>query len=289
MSQNTNPAPAAETQAPEPTRLQPAPAPKAVKGPESLAGRTIVVAGANTGIGAGIAKLAGMTGMNVVINYVAHPELNQALIDEITAAGGKAIAVQGDVSKVADLQNLCQAAVKEFGRIDVWVNNAGVETRLSILDDTEEKYDFVMDINMKGAYFGAQTAAKQFIAQGDGKGVIVNVSSVHEDWPMPGNAAYRVAKGGMRMMTRNSGVELAAHGIRMVNVAPGAISTPINKETESDPGKIKRLNDSIPEGRIGQPSEIASVVLFVASDEASYMTATTVTVDGGITQAAGGL
>lgn len=269
--------------------VTPAPAPAPVAGPESLRGRTIVVTGANTGIGAGIAKLAGQTGMNVVVNYVAHPELNQPLIDEITAAGGKAIAVQGDVSKVADLQALAQAAVKEFGRIDVWVNNAGVETRLSILDDSEEKYDFVMDINMKGAYFGAQTAAKQFIAQGDGKGVIVNVSSVHEDWPMPGNAAYCVAKGGMRMMTRNSGVELAAHGIRMVNVAPGAISTPINKETESDPGKIKRLNDSIPEGRIGQPSEIASVVLFVASDEASYMTATTVTVDGGITQAAGGL
>lgn len=271
------------------TRIPVSTAPAAQPGPSDLRGRTIVITGANSGIGKAIALQAGASGMNVVINFVAHPELNQPIIDEIVASGGQAVAVEADVSKVAQLQRLVDAAVEHYGRLDVWVNNAGVETRLSILDDTEEKYDFVMDINMKGAYFGAQTAAKQFVKQADGNGVIVNVSSVHEDWPMPGNAAYCVAKGGMRMMTRNSGVELAAHGIRMVNVAPGAISTPINAETEADPGKIKRLNESIPEGRIGQASEVASVVLFVASDQASYMTATTVTVDGGITQAAGGL
>ncbi|SDB92565.1 glucose 1-dehydrogenase [Raineyella antarctica] len=276
------------SQTPAPPTPAPVPAPAPVTGPVSLRGRTIVVTGANTGIGAAIAKLAGATGMNVVIDYVAHPELNQPLIDEIVAAGGQAIAVQADVTRVEHLQSLVDAAVDAYGRLDVWVNNAGVETRLSLLEDTEEKYDFVMDINMKGAYFGAQVAAKRFIAQGS-RGVIVNVSSVHEDWPMPGNTAYCVAKGGLRMFAKNVGVELADHGIRVVNVAPGAISTPINKETEADPGKIKQLNESIPAGRIGQPSEVASVVLFVASDEASYMTATTVTVDGGITQGAAGL
>jgi glucose 1-dehydrogenase len=145
-----------------------------------------------------------------------------------------------------------------------------------------------MAVNMKSAFFASQFAAKQFIDQGDG-GLILNISSVHEDWPMPGNTPYCVSKGGMRMLARTAGVELGPKGIRMVNIAPGAIDTPINKSTVEDPEKLKELNASIPLGRMAEASEIADVVVFLASGKAAYMTATTVVVDGGIMQGSVGL
>src|SRR5262249_15043093 len=126
------------------------------------------------------------------------------------------------------------------------------------------------------------------IAQGDG-GLVINMSSVHEDWPMPGNIAYCVSKGGVRMLTRTAGVELGEHGIRMINVAPGAVSTPINASTEADPDQMKKLDAAIPLGRMAKASEIADVVVFLASGNAGYMTSTTVTVDGGIAQGSVGL
>lgn len=253
-----------------------------------LAGKTVVVTGGNTGIGAAIAEAAGAAGGNVVIDYVVHPELNADIAAEIEGAGGKAVAVQDDVSVVARLEDLVARAVATYGRLDVFVNNAGIETRQSLLETTEADYDRVMGIDLKGAYFGAQLAAKQFVAQGGG-GVIVNISSVHEDWPMPGNTAYCVAKGGMRMLTRTAGVELGAHGIRMVGVAPGAVDTPINASTMADAEKTAKLNAAIPMGRVAAPEEIAAAVVFVASDAASYMTATTMVVDGGIMQGSVGL
>jgi glucose 1-dehydrogenase len=253
-----------------------------------LAGKTVVVTGCNTGIGAAIAEAAGAAGGNVVIDYVVHPELNADIAAEIEGSGGKAVAVQDDVSVVARLEDLVARAVATYGRLDVFVNNAGIETRQSLLETTEADYDRVMGIDLKGAYFGAQLAAKQFVAQGGG-GVIVNISSVHEDWPMPGNTAYCVAKGGMRMLTRTAGVELGAHGIRMVGVAPGAVDTPINASTMADAEKTAKLNAAIPMGRVAAPEEIAAAVVFVASDAASYMTATTMVVDGGIMQGSVGL
>jgi glucose 1-dehydrogenase len=192
------------------------------------------------------------------------------------------------VSKVADVEQLIETAVKEFGRLDVMVNNAGIETRTSILDSTEDDYQKVMDINLKSAFFGTQLAAKQMIAQGGG-GTIVNVSSVHEDWPMTGNAPYAVSKGGMRMLTRQAGVALAPHKIRVVGVGPGAVATPINKSTLDDPKKLKTIDDAIPMGRMAKPEEIGNVVAFLASDAASYVTATTLIVDGGLIQSSPGL
>ena len=146
---------------------------------------------------------------------------------------------------------MIQTAIDTFGRLDVLVNNAGIETRQSLLDTTEEGYDKVMAVNMKSAFFGTQAAAKQFIAQ-DGAGSILNISSVHEDWPMPGNIAYCVSKGGMRMLARTAGVELGPHGIRVVNVAPGAVDTPINAETTSDQAHLGKLNDAIPLHRVAR-------------------------------------
>lgn len=253
-----------------------------------LKDKTMVVTGGNSGIGEAIVLAAAAEGVNVVIDYVEHAEDTTELIAKIEAAGGHAVGVQADITKTADLQKMIQTAVDTYGRLDVLVNNAGVETRTSLLETTEADYDKVMTINMRSAFFGAQAAAKQFIAQGDG-GLILNISSVHEDWPMPGNIAYCVSKGGMRMLTRTAGVELGEHNIRMVNIAPGAVSTPINASTEADPEKMKALNASIPLGRIAQSSEIADVVVFLASGKAGYMTANTVVIDGGIMQGSVGL
>ena len=253
-----------------------------------LEGKTVIVTGGNSGIGAAIALAAGREGAHVVIDYVADPKATEQLDDRITRAGSEAIGVQADVSKVADLQRLFDAALAEYGRVDVMVNNAGIETRTSLLETTEADYDKVMAVNMKSAFFGSQLAAKQFIAQGSA-GVIINISSVHEDWPMPGNTPYCVSKGGMRMLTRNAAVELGPHGIRMVNVAPGAIDTPINATTTADPAKLAALNASIPMRRVAEPEEIAEMVVFLASDKAAYVTATTVVVDGGIMQGSVGL
>ena len=168
------------------------------------------------------------------------------------------------------------------------VNNAGIETRTSILDTTEEQYERVLEINLKSAFFGTQIAAKQMIAQGSG-GRIINMTSVHEDWPMPGNTAYCLSKGGMRMLTRTAGVELGPYGIHVVGVGPGAVATPINTSTMDDPEKMKTLDAAIPLGRMAQPEEIAGLVAFLAGDGASYLTATTVFADGGIMHGSPGL
>jgi glucose 1-dehydrogenase len=254
----------------------------------TLKGKVAIVTGGNSGIGMAIVLELARQGASVVIDYVAHPEATAALEKQLAALGEQAIGVDADVSKVADLQKLVDAAVAKFGRLDVMVNNAGVETRTSVLDTTEQQYEKVLDVNLKSAFFGTQVAAKQMIKQGSG-GRIINITSVHEDWPMPGNTAYCLSKGGMRMLTRTAGLELAPHKILVTGVGPGAVATPINTSTMNDPTLLKKLDDAIPLGRMAQPSEIASVVAFLASDAASYITATTIFADGGIMQSSPGL
>jgi glucose 1-dehydrogenase len=254
----------------------------------SLHGKVAIVTGGNSGIGQAIVLGLAAAGANVVIDYIAHPEATEALEQQIAALGDRAIGVEADVSQVADLQKLVAQAVSGFGRLDIMVNNAGVETRTSVLDTTEDEYEKVLRINVKSAFFGTQFAAKAMIAQGGG-GRIINLSSIHEDWPMPGNTAYSVSKGGMRMLTRTAGVELAPHGITVVGVAPGAVATPINLVTMKDPALLARLDAAIPLGRMAKPEEIASVVVFLAGDGAKYITATTIIVDGGMMQQSPGL
>lgn len=253
-----------------------------------LKDKTVIVTGGNSGIGEAIVLAAAAEGANIVIDYMAHPDETDSLVQRVEQAGGHAVGVQADVSRSADLHAMVQKAVDTFGRLDVLVNNAGIETRTSLLDTSESDFEKVLAINMKSAFFGSQAAAKQFIAQGDG-GLIINISSVHEDWPMPGNIAYCVSKGGIRMLARTAGVELGEHGIRMVNIAPGAVSTPINASTEADPEKLKRLDAAIPLGRMAHADEIAEIVAFLASGKAAYMTGTTVVVDGGLSQGSVGL
>jgi glucose 1-dehydrogenase len=254
----------------------------------TLKGKVAIVTGGNTGIGKSIVLALARDGASIVIDYIADEQATEDLEKQSVALGGRAVGVEADVSKVADLERLVAAAVKEFGRLDIMVNNAGIETRTSILDTTEEQYEKVLEINLKSAFFGTQLAAKQMIAQGGG-GRIINITSVHEDWPMPGNTAYCLSKGGVRMLTRTAGVELGTHGITVVGVGPGAVATPINTSTMNDPAKMKTLDAAIPLGRMADPDEIGSVVAFLAGDGASYLTATTIFADGGIMHGSPGL
>ena len=215
------------------------------------------------------------------------PRLPRPSNREIEQAGGKALAVQSDMGQIAEIQRLVQACVDTFGRIDVLVNNAGIEKPTAFFDITEDQWDSQLAVDLKGPFFATQFAAKHMASQGGGK--IVNISSVHEDVPMVGNAPYCCAKGGLRMMTRTLANELAPHNITIVNVGPGAINTPINAATLSDPQKTAALIGEIPLKRIGQPEDVANLVAWLTSDEASYITGTTYFIDGGLMIYAGGL
>lgn len=254
----------------------------------NLKRKVAIVTGGTSGIGLAIVLALARRGANIVLNYHAHPDAAEKVEGQVSALDVGVVKVQADVSKITDLQKLFAQAVEAFGRVDIMVNNAGIETRSSILDTTEEQYDQVLSTNLKSAFFGTQLAAQQMIQQGGG-GRIINISSVHEDWPMPGNTAYCLSKGGMRMLTRTAGVELAPHGILVVGVGPGAVATPINSATLGDEKQLRKLNASIPLGRVATPEEIAGLVAFLAGEEASYLTATTVFADGGIMQSSPGL
>ncbi|HEX2910313.1 MAG TPA: SDR family oxidoreductase [Chloroflexia bacterium] len=253
-----------------------------------LENKVAIVTGGDSGIGRAIVLELAKEGAAVTINYHSNEEAANEVKQQVEQGGGKALVLQGNVATIQDLQKLVDQTVQTFGRLDIMVNNAGMETRTSVLDSSEKDFDLVMGVNLKGAFFGTQLAAKQMIKQGKG-GRIINISSVHEDWPMPGNAPYCCAKGGMRMLTRNAGVELAEHGITVVAVGPGAVDTPINKGTLADPEKKAALNNAIPLGRVAQPSEIAGLVVWLASDKASYVTSTTYFIDGGIMMGSVGL
>jgi len=254
----------------------------------SLKNKVAIVTGGNSGIGQAIVLELARQGANIVIDYVAHPEATEALERKVAGLGDQCTGVDADVSQVPDLQKLVDTAVAKLGRLDIMVNNAGIETRTSTLNTTEDQYDAVLKINLKSAFFGTQLAAKQMIKQGGG-GRIINITSVHEDWPMPGNTPYCLSKGGMRMLTRTAGVELAPHNVLVVGVGPGAVATPINTSTMDDPTLLKRLDAAIPLGRMAQPEEIASVVGFLAGAGASYLTAITIIADGGLMQSSPGL
>jgi glucose 1-dehydrogenase len=254
----------------------------------TLENKAAIVTGSDSGIGRAIALELARQGASVTINFHKNADAADATLKEIADAGGTAQVIQADVSSVADIGKLVDGTVAAYGRLDILVNNAGMETRTSTLETTERQFDLVIAVDLKSAFFGVQAAARQMIKQGGG-GRIINISSIHEDWPMPGNAPYCLAKGGVRMLTRTAGVELAPHGITVVGVAPGAVHTPIDEVTLSDPAAKARLESAIPLGRVAEPEEIARLVAFLASDEASYGTATTYVADGGMMQASVGL
>jgi glucose 1-dehydrogenase len=199
----------------------------------------------------------------------------------VEAAGGKAVIVKADVSSLDDIQGLVDAGIKAFGKIDILVNNAGIEKRKDFWEVTEEEYDAVMDVNLKGVFFLTQRVVRHF-QQSKRPGKIINISSVHEELPFPHFASYCMSKGGLKMMTRDLSIELAPFGITINSIAPGAIETPINRALLNDRSKLSGLMANIPLKRLGQPEDVAEAVVFLASDCASYITGTTLFVDGGL-------
>ena len=253
-----------------------------------LAGKTAVVTGASSGIGRAIALALGGEGAAVAVNYARDAEGADATVKEIVDNGGRAVAVQADVSNGDDVRNLVGRAVSEFGRLDVMVNNAGVEYKMPFLETPLETWEKIIAVNLTGPWLGCQEAAKQMVAQG-GTGRIINVSSVHEDLAMPTNSPYCAAKGGLRMLMRTIAVELAPHAITVNNIAPGAIETPMDAKLEQDPAQMDALLSEIPLGRMGKPEEVASLALYLASDASAYVTGSTLFVDGGMIRHAGSL
>ena len=256
----------------------------------NLKDKVAIVTGGNSGIGKAIVLALAEEGANIVIDYVAHPEATEELEKQVHALGDQAIGVEADVSKVADLQRLVDTAVEAFGRVDIMVNNAGIETRTSVLDTTEAQYERVLDINLKSAFFGTQIAAKQMIAQGDG-GRIINITSVHEDWPMPGQHGLLPVQGGhAHAHPHRRRQELGPHNVLVVGVGPGAVGDADQHSRRwTTRRKMKTLDAAIPLGRMAQPEEIGSVVAFLAGDGASYLTATTMFADGGLMHSSPGL
>ncbi len=247
-----------------------------------LKDKTAIITGSSQGIGRGIAERFAREGANVVINYIGNMDMANDVQKTIETDGGRAIVVQGDVSKVNDINSLFDATIKEFGQVDILVNNAGVERHAPFWEVTEKDFDFVMNVNTKGTFFCSQAMAKHLI-ETKRRGKIVNISSVHEDLPFPNFTAYCVSKGGVKMLTRNLGVELGQFGINVNNIAPGAIETPINKNLLNDPNKLNYLLGQIPLKRLGQPEDVAGMAVFLSSDEADYITGSTFFVDGGLT------
>jgi glucose 1-dehydrogenase len=255
-------------------------------------GRVAVVTGSSKGIGKAIATEFANAGYSVVINARNEEELKQAAedISQSIKHGRKVISIPGDISQEPICISLIEGAVKQFGRIDVLVNNAGIGGESKKIHElTEKDWNEVIDINLKGAFLCTREAVKNMMKNGSnvqGKVndySIINISSVHEQIPQPESAPYAASKGGMEMLTKTVALELADTRIRVNGIAPGAIATDMNKEIIENQQKKEKKEQRIPVHRIGQPEEIAKVVLFLASEDASYIVGTTIYVDGGLT------
>ncbi len=254
----------------------------------SLQGKVILITGADSGIGKAIALEAARQGANVGVNYHSNAAAANEVVNEIKQLGRKALALQGDVSQSSDVQRMVQQTVEQLGKIDVLVNNAGMEEYEPFLEKTEAEWDRVIAVDLKGPFLCSQAAAREMVKRGQG-GTIINISSVHEDLAFPGYASYCAAKGGLRMLCRDLALELAPYHINVVNVGPGAIATPINMQTLQDPEKKAALEKEIPLHRIGTSEEVAKLAAYLASDDASYITGTTVFMDGGLMRQTGSL
>jgi len=253
-----------------------------------LDAKVAIVTGSDSGIGRAIALKFAQEGATVVVNYAHARDKAEQVRQTIEGNKGKAIVIQADVSQYQQAMGLIQQTVEQFRRLDIMVNNAGMEIHSPFVDVTEEQFDRVVGVDLKGAFFCAQAAAREMV-KSKTAGRIINISSVHEDIAMPNNAPYCCSKGGIRMMTRTICLELAPYHITVNNIAPGAIRTPIDKDVESNPQEMAALRKEIPLARMGQPEEIAKLAVFLASDAAAYVTGSTYVMDGGLSVNTGAL
>jgi len=248
--------------------------------------QVVVVTGGSSGIGSAVSIAFGRAGARVVVNYNSSKEKADDVVRQVIAAGGQAVAIKGDTSQEADVERLFAQAIDTFGGIDILVANSGIQKDAAIADMTLADWQAVIDVNLTGQFLCARAAIRQFRLQGNrgrtrANGSILCMSSVHETIPWGGHVNYAASKGGIGMLMRTLAQEVAKDRIRINGIAPGAIRTPINEDaTEGEAGK--KLLELIPYGRIGEADEVAALALFLASDQADYITGTTVTIDGGM-------
>lgn len=249
-----------------------------------LAGKVAYVTGGDGGLGSAMCKTLAAHGAAVAVGWRGKdPAHADAVVAEIIAGGGKAIALEGNVADAADIQADIDTVVKELGGVHICVNNAGYENDHAFLDMPIDAWRGVIDVNLTGPFIVGQTCAKHMAAQGQG-GVIINISSVHDVIPWSHFAHYCAAKAGLSMLTKCMSVALAEHGIRAITVCPGAIATPINQNVWGNPELKGLLEAKIPQGRIGQPEDVANVVAFLCSKEADYINGSQIYVDGAMVQ-----
>jgi glucose 1-dehydrogenase len=248
---------------------------------QKLAGKVACVTGSGQGIGQAIAIRLAQEGADIVVDDRVIGESAQQTVAAIQKLGRRAVAVQGDLSNTADNCRVIQEGVAKLGQIDILVNNAGVEKRADFWEVTEQDFDFVVNINLRGTFFITQDFVNHLRAT-KRPGRVINISSVHEELPFPHFSTYCASKGALKMLCRDLAIELAPLGITVNNIAPGAIETPINKALLNNPELLTMLLGKIPLGRLGKPDDVAGLAAFLASDDASYITGSTFFVDGGL-------
>ena len=247
-----------------------------------LDGRRALVTGANSGIGQAIALALADAGADVAINYVTHPEAADAVVAQIVGLGRRSISLHADVSSEADVEAMFQQLDAQWGGLDVLVNCAGIDGPRALAQDAKmADWRRVLEINLFGAFDCASHALARMLPQG--RGVILNISSVHEVIPWSGYSAYCASKAGLSMMTKTLAQEAAPHGVRVLALGPGAVQTPINQSVWADPAASADLLTKIPLGRMGRTDEVAGMAVVLCSDVSSYVTGTTVMVDGAMT------
>ncbi|MFD0764913.1 SDR family oxidoreductase [Mucilaginibacter lutimaris] len=255
---------------------------------QKLKGQVALVTGADSGIGKGVALAIAKAGAKVLVNYVHNQEAANEVVAEIADTGGEAFAYKADVSKEDEVQAMFAAVVEKYGALDILVNNAGLQKDAKFVDMTLDEWNTVININLTGQFLCSREAAKMFIKRGPVDGVsraagkIICMSSVHEIIPWAGHVNYAASKGGINMFMKSIAQELAPHKIRVVGIAPGAIQTPINKAAWDTPEALDKLLTLIPYNRIGQADDIGKLAVFLASDDADYITGTTIFSDGGM-------
>jgi glucose 1-dehydrogenase len=254
-----------------------------------LAGQYALVTGASSGIGAAVAVALGAHGAAVVVNYIHDEDGANAVVKEITDAGGTAFAVQADVSDEADLQDMFRQAIERFGTLHIVVANSGIQVDAPFLEMTLEQWQKVINVNLTGQFLTLREAAREFVRRGPqpevskATGKIICMSSVHEVIPWAGHVNYAATKGGILQLMKSTAQELAPHQIRVNSIGPGAIKTPINQEAWSTPEAEAKLLELIPYKRVGVPEDIGNLAAWLVSDEADYITGQTIFMDGGMT------